>query len=128
MLKSVLIDKMYLAIVYSPHVLTSILMSTVWRVKSKRCHGKVNSIVDFEPSSHAQLFNRNQSFLVWIIPEPPAPILLDKGNGGSGNEIGDNHDHPKKRAIFVLMPVYTVRFVGPIYRPNGVGAQILRAL
>ena len=23
----------------------------------------------------------------WIIPEPPAPVPLDKGNEGSGNEI-----------------------------------------
>ena len=26
-------------------------------------------------------------FRFWIIPEPPAPVPLDKGNGGSGNEI-----------------------------------------
>ena len=67
-------------------------MCTVSRVKSKRCHVKVNSIVDFQQSllTHAQLFNRNQSFLVPVldIPEPPAPVLLDKGNGGSGNKIG----------------------------------------
>ena len=38
---------------------------------------------------HARLFNRKQSFLVpvWIFPEPPAPVPLDKGNGGSRNEI-----------------------------------------
>ena len=54
MLKSVLIDKMYLVIVYSPQLKASsllgnmfILMCTVSRVKSKRCHGKVNSTVDF---------------------------------------------------------------------------------
>ena len=49
-------------------------MCTVSRVKSKRCHGKVDSIVDFKPSplTHAQLFNRNQ------------------GHGGSGNEIAQS--------------------------------------
>ena len=26
-------------------------------------------------------------FQFWIIPEPPAPVPLDKGSGGCGNEI-----------------------------------------
>ena len=56
-----------------------ILMCTVSRGKSKRC-----------------LPSRTRSYLTgtrvfwfrfWIIPEPPAPVLLDKGNGGSANEI-----------------------------------------
>ena len=65
-----------------------ILKCTVSRVKSKRCHGKVNSIVDFQasPLSHAQLFNWNQSFLVSVLDY--VLVLLNKGNGGSGNEIG----------------------------------------
>ena len=27
-------------------------------------------------------------FRFWILPEPLVPVPLDKGNGGSGNEIG----------------------------------------
>ena len=80
MLESVLnlIDKMYLVIVYSPQFksfecIKRCVYTRVYclAVKSNRCRGKVNSIVDFldfqpSPLTQAQLFNRNQSFLVPI--------------------------------------------------------------
>ena len=40
------------------------------------------------PFTLAQLFNQ-----FGIIPEPPAPVSLDKGNGGSANEIDEDPVH-----------------------------------
>lgn len=65
-----------------------IVVCTVSRVKSKRFHGKVNSgyfCWFLTVSPHARAGQPEPEF--WIIPEPAAPVPLDKGNVRSGNEI-----------------------------------------